>query len=174
MTGASYHRGNSNQVVSTPDNFLEAVVLRFGQLDFDLAANKETSVAGPKYLGPGSQYCEDALSARWDKDLLDLDVVCPFDFGRTLWLNPPYSNIAPWAEKAATCWRRHGWLLFLVPSSTGARWFQEHLVPRAMVLELVGRLTFRGQSTPYPKDLVLACFGFGIVGRAAWDWRLQP
>jgi hypothetical protein len=38
------------------------------------------------------------------------------------------------------------------------------------VLALNGRITFVGQKDPYPKDTILACFGFGVSGFDIWTW----
>jgi hypothetical protein len=39
-----------------------------------------------------------------------------------------------------------------------------------MVLPLNPRLTFVGEKDPYPKDLMLSCFGFGVTGCKQWRW----
>jgi hypothetical protein len=87
-----------------------------------------------------------------------------------LWLNPPFGNITPWAKKCAEFRDRKGWTLLLVPASVGAKWFQTWVVPNAHVIELTDRITFVGSTQPYPKDMILACFGFGMTGRSAWAW----
>jgi phage N-6-adenine-methyltransferase len=155
-TGAGLARHRSAQDVQTPANFIEAVERRFGRIHLDLAATEENAQADLRW-GPGSKV-PDSLVEDWTKR------------EGLLWLNPPYGDIEPWARKCATCRDRSGWLLFLVPASVGANWFHEHVVPNSHVLELRDRLTFVGSSQPYPKDLLLSCFGFGMTGRSAWHW----
>ena len=61
-------------------------------------------------------------------------------------------------------------ILLLVPASIGANWFAEHVHQRAYVLALQGRLTFDGHTQSFPKDLILAVYGWG-PGFGVWSWR---
>jgi phage N-6-adenine-methyltransferase len=158
-TGAGLARHQSVQDVQTPKEFIDAIEKRFGILRIDLAATNNNCQA-QLHFGPGSQ-SPDALVEDWSVR------------GGNLWLNPPFGDIAPWAAKCATCRDRADWLLFLTPASVGSNWFHEHVVPNAHVIELRDRLTFVGSTAPYPKDLLLACFGFGITGRSSWHWDLR-
>lgn len=161
-TGASMARGKSKQDYATPQDFRDAIVKRFGMPGFDLAASSGNMFAD----GIGSYFSEDAdaLSKSWEMT----SGVRP-DF-RWNWLNPPFGNIAPWAEKCATESQRGARILFLVPASVGANWFQEWVVPHAHVIELAPRLCFDGKS-PFPKDLVLAAYCCGLTGRSFWRWK---
>jgi phage N-6-adenine-methyltransferase len=154
--GAGLARHQSKQDVQTPEEFILAVEARFGLLKFDLAATDENSQAN-QHWGPGSKV-PDSLVEDWTLR------------EGVLWLNPPFGDIATWAAKCATCRDRSGWLLFLTPASVGSNWFQQHVVPNAHVIELRDRLTFVGSADPYPKDLLLSCFGYGMTGRSAWHW----
>lgn len=156
-TGAGLARHRSNQSVATPHNFISAVEERFGELAFDLAASeKNTRVTGCFF-----DERQNSLTQNWGALV------------GNLWLNPPFANIAPWARKCAERANDNRWTLVLVPASVGANWFQEHVAPFAFVLELTDRITFAGSKDPYPKDLILCCFGFGVVGRAPWHWNKQ-
>lgn len=149
----------SVQEVSTPRNFIDAVEARFGQLHVDLAASTENAKA-PRFIGEE----EDSLASEWRR----------FG-GRRMWLNPPFGEIAPWSAKCAATSRLlkpSGRIFLLVPASTGANWFAEHVWRRARVLFLQGRLTFEGHDAPYPKDLVLAVYG-ARPGAEIWDWRRE-
>jgi phage N-6-adenine-methyltransferase len=161
-TGPTVKRHKSPTEYSTPADFIAAVTRRFGRIEWDLAATAENKKAecyfGPDHKQPDSR---DALAQDW-RPLVG--------YGGTLWLNPPYDPIRPWTEKVATTRSRAGWTLFLCPSSTGAAWFQENLVPNAYILDLSPRLSFDGKN-PFPKDLVLACVGFDVVGRGFWRWK---
>lgn len=160
-TGAALARHRSKQEVGTPQNFLAAVQSRFGRIHWDLAANRENSVAGMNYFGPGSTFAENSLIVPWSRSNRA---------GGPYWLNPPFGTIEPWAAKCATCRGMPRWTLLLVPAAVGSNWFQRHVAPNALVLELTDRITFVGQEQPYPKDLILGCFGFGVIGRAPWHW----
>ena len=159
LGGARVSSGSDSvQEVGTPRVFLDAVESRFGTLEFDLAANRENTVCGPMFYGPGSGLQEDSLRAWWGNKPL------------VMWLNPPYSNIAQWAEKCARDRHPEGRIAFLVPASVGSNWFADHVDGKALVLFLRPRLTFVGHTAPYPKDLILALYG-EKPGYECWRWR---
>lgn len=159
-------RGRSKQDYGTPVDFLTAVQARFGGIAVDLASHVDNHVA-PNWFGPGSALVEDSLQHDWST------------LNGTLWLNPPFADIAPWAAKCSSVRDRLGWTLMLTPASVGTEWFAEHVMDKALVLFLSPRMAFEG--TPvnpktgrpdgYPKDLMLACFGFGARGFATWRWK---
>jgi phage N-6-adenine-methyltransferase len=159
-TGVSLARHKSRQDIGTPPEFIEAIARRFGPVVFDLAANSDNAVC-EDYYGPGS-ICENSLVVPWSFN------------GRARlgnwYLNPPFANIAPWAEKCSHYWERRGFLFLLVPSARGSNWFQQHVKSFAQVMDLTDRIQFVGQSCKYPKDLLLAVYGFGFVGNSAWHW----
>ena len=161
MTGAAFNRGSSAQDYQTPPEFLAAVADRFGRIDWDLAAN-DRNAACPRYLGPGSHVSDDSLAVDW------LEVVGPRSIA---WLNPPFANIAPWAERCARLRDRGGWTLLLVPASVGTNWWAEHAHGKGFAFWLSPRITFVGETHPYPKDLSLVAWGFGVNGVATWRWK---
>ena len=151
--------GLSKQDYATPKIFIDAVKRRFNIREFayDLAASLENTKA--KYF-----FCEeqDSLKQDWTK------------LKSPMWLNPPYSNIAPWAEKCErTTWvnPHTRQIYFLVPASVGANWWAQHVDKRALVLLLNGRISFDGIG-PYPKDCALICYGVA-PGYAVWRWKDQ-
>jgi hypothetical protein len=86
-TGAQFARGASKQNYETPADFIRAVETRFGRLTVDLACSPENAKAPDRFY-------EDRLPA-WPREGL-------------LWLNPPFSNIAPWASRCAAWQPVHG------------------------------------------------------------------
>ena len=165
MTGASFNRGASRQTYRTPPEFLAAAKGRFGRLAWDLAADAESSVSAlDHYYGPGSPYAEDALAIDWA-----LDSNLPVS--GTLWCNPPFATIAPWAAACSSLRDRAGWTLLLVPASVGTEWWARHVHGVGYALWLSPRLTFDGCRDPYPKDLALVAYGYGVTGAAPWRWR---
>jgi hypothetical protein len=159
--------GRSEQTVATPRDFLDAVEKRFGKMTWDLAATSANAITrNGNYFGP--DHCvtgrRDALINDWTK--------------RTgnLWLNPEFGDIAPWVKKCAELdlMGRHSGrlarLFLLVPASVGSNWFHEFVFSRALVLFLSPRLTFVGHTQAYPKDLLLACYGFK-PGFEWWRWK---
>lgn len=84
------------------------------EFDFglDAAASVENAKV-PQFL----TIKDDALSCCWASRLL------PFA-GRTVWINPPYSNIPPWLEKAKLeAVKNHIISVLLIPHSPDAAWW---------------------------------------------------
>lgn len=154
-TGATLNRGRSNQAWGTPWEFIRACVHRFGPISHDLAAGVDNRKAN-EFFGE----MDNSLVQDWTR----LD--------GNLWLNPPFANIGTWAEKCAvTSARRRGFILFLTPASIGTEWFEAYVHHRAVVLALSPRLTFEGADDPYPKDLMLSVYGYGLSGFNTWRWK---
>jgi DNA (cytosine-5)-methyltransferase 1 len=152
-TGASMDRAHSRQDYATPREFLAAVEKRWGAMEFDLAADAHNSVCGSYYYGPG----EDSLAESWA-------------LSGNLWLNPPFSDISPWAKKCSETALKLGRIFLLVPASIGSNWFAKYVHPYAFIYALQGRLSFDGKA-PYPKDCMLCVYGMDDVGFTIWDWR---
>jgi phage N-6-adenine-methyltransferase len=154
-TGASLNRHNSEQIVCTPPEFLDAVARRFGRPTWDLAATRENSVSGPDRCFTEA---DDGLAQKWP--------------GGLCWLNPPFGGIEKWAAKCAEERERGVKILLLVPASIGSCWFRDHIQGKALVVPLAGRVKFVGHATGFPKDLMLCVYGFGVTGFAEqWEWR---
>lgn len=149
-------RGSSKQDYGTPEAFLDAVMARFGRIQYDLAATVENAVTnGTAFFGPE----EDSLTRRWN------------EIPGLLWLNPPFANIAPWAKKCAEESARGAKVAFLTPASVGSVWFREHVHGKAYCFGISPRLTFVGEKDPYPKDLMLSLFtSEGYSGFEPWNW----
>lgn len=175
MGGPSINRAESSGDIWTPWEFIRAVENAFGwPVLVDLAAT-ERSTKAKIYIRPD----DDSLEQDWNK------------FWRfharagIMWLNPPYSNIAPWAKKCAATYEYNKQvdIMLLVPASVGANWFWDHVWPYATVYS-VGRMVFDNcfdrktgklVSTVYPKDLILAHYTNMTPSRVLqrWQWR-QP
>ncbi len=151
------------QDYQTPPQFTEAIAKRFGRATFDLAATEGQQIVGAsEYFTPEV----DSLKQSW----ANLGTK-PGPKPRVVFLNPPFSKIAPWAGKLTSeCRWLQRWTLMLVPASVGSEWYRKHVHGKALVLGLSPRLTFVGERTPYPKDLMLVCVGFGAVGFDTWRW----
>lgn len=146
-------RGESRQDYGTPPELKAALERRFGPLAFDLAATAENT------LVPGAYFDEwrNSLVQDWAR------------IGGTLFLNPPFAQIMPWAKKCRAEAEQGARILMLVPAAVGSVWFATHVHRHALVLALVGRITFVGETQPYPKDCMIAAYGWG-VGFDCWRW----
>ena len=149
----------SKQDYRTPCEFFDAVARTFGWMTVDLAGTDSTLC--PLWLGPGSDIAEDALTADW-KTVLD---------GFPGWLNPPFSDLRPWAAKCAAEANGGARVVMLTPSSLGSEWYCDEVQGRALTLVVRPRLTFVGCDAPYPKDLAIHLWGFRMVGLGTWRWK---
>jgi phage N-6-adenine-methyltransferase len=156
-TGPSVNRGRSKQDYGTPWEFIHAVEKRFGPIVWDLAAHAGNAKHANFY-----STVENTLIQPWAK---------AHPTGN-LWLNPEFSDIAPYAQKCALeSASRHGFIFLLTPASIGTDWFASHVNRKALVLGLSPRMTFEGTTDPYPKDLSLSVFGYGLHGFDTWRWK---
>lgn len=156
-SGAGVKRHRSRQDYGTPPAFIAAVEQAFGPLVHDLACGRENAKAPSGYYHPEV----DALARDWAAE---------FPTGN-LWLNPPFAEIEPWAERCARFGAQRSGLIFLLtPASIGTEWFAQHVWGRARVLGVSPRLTFEGERDPYPKDLMLSIFGRATAGFDVWRW----
>lgn len=149
--------GASVQDYGTPPELVRAAAHRFGAITWDLAAHERNAVSD---LWIGEQ--QNSLSVAWSE----------LSHG-VLWLNPPFGAITPWARKCAREAARGARILLLTPASVGANWFWDYVAPHALVLALTPRLTFVGETQPFPKDCILSAFGFGRRGFKRWRWTLD-
>jgi len=157
--GAAHHRGSSEQSVETPKDFITAVknLLGIDEFTIDLAASVDNAQA-KQYITEE----QNSLSVDWT-------VATHAGWG---WLNPPYDNIAPWAEKCAKHGREHANIALLVPASVGSNWYRDFVHRQASVLFLNKRVQFVGHKYPYPKDLLLAIYGpYVLNSHQVWDWK---
>ena len=60
------------------------------------------------------------------------------DWSGRVWLNPPYSEPAPWLDRLL----KHGDGIALVLASTDTKWFHDYVVKAAGLLFIQGRPTF--------------------------------
>ncbi len=149
--------GHSKQTYGTPKEFIQAIEKRFGPIVCDLAAAKENTKAPHFY-----SIKDNSLAQPWAEHYSE----------GVLYLNPPFGGIEGWAKKCAEeSQKRHGLILFLTPSSIGTTYFAEYIHQKAMVLSLSPRLVFEGETSSFPKDLMLSCYGYGFKGFDVWRWK---
>jgi len=152
---APSNKNTSKQDYGTPPEFLRAVEARFGRITFDLAALPENAVA-PYFYSPEV----DSLKQDWRLEGMP----------GVAFLNPPFADIYPWAEKLATCRDLPRWTLMLVPASIDTKWYREHVLGKLMVWGIT-RMKFVGAAGGFPKALMLVGAGFGVTGHGHWKWK---
>src|SRR5678815_366168 len=104
--------GRSKQDYQTPPEFIEAVKRRLdiGWFRHDLAASPTNAQAATFYTEQ-----DDSLKQDWH------------DMDGWLWLNPPFSDIGPWVEKAAFESAMGAHIAMLIPASVGANWWARYV-----------------------------------------------
>jgi len=82
-----------------------------------------------------------------------------------VFLNPPYGRgIADWIRKAIVEARAGAFVVALIPSSTGAGWWHELVIPNASaIVFLRGKLRFGGQRSNAPFWSAVATFGHNLT-----------
>lgn len=158
-------RGKTKQDYGTPWAFIHAVEKRFGPVVCDLAAHAGNAKASVYY-----DAARDTLTVPWAVEHPN----------GLLWLNPEFGNIEPYAAKCVLESReRHGLIAMLTPASIATAWYADYVHAKAFVLGISPRLTFEGTAPnpktgrvePYPKDLMLSIFGYGLHGHGGvWRW----
>lgn len=133
----------------TPRDFF-AMLDAHHRFTLDVAADRENSVV------PG-HFCDNGLIEPWAP--------------HTVWCNPPYSNIAPWVEKAIR--EPYAEIHMLLPVFTETDWFERLLEARATLFFLRPRLKFEGATSNAPFRLMLARFN-GVGGARVYKWREDP
>lgn len=153
-------REKSKQGHRTPPELVEAISIRFGKPTFDLAATRGHQIHTARdYFTPR----QDALRQDWAR--------LPGGLHRVVYLNPPFADLRPWVAKLdAECKGLRRWTLCLLPASMSCRWWDEHVLGKCQALG-VSRVTFLGSRTPFPKDLALLAYGYGLSGVGFWAWK---
>lgn len=154
MTEPAQKPGRSKQDYGTDPKFLAAIERRFGKIGFDLAARADNAVVLDFYSPE-----QDSLKQDWT--LPGVQVA---------FLNPPFADIRPWAEKCESVRNLPRWTLMLVPASMGSRWWADHVLDKCQA-DGITRITFVGETIGYPKDLALLAYGFGVKGHGFWPWK---
>jgi phage N-6-adenine-methyltransferase len=155
MTEPAQKPGRSKQDYSTPPEFLAAVARRFGRIDFDLFASDANAVGKAWFTAE-----QDAFAQSWE--------LAPWI--RVAWANPPFGDLRRVVAKAEECRHLPRWTLVLCPASMGSLWWRDHVLGKCHA-DGIPRLTFVGETAPYPKDLALLAYGFGVSGTGFYDWR---
>ena len=71
------------------------------------------------------------------------------NWGGRIWMNPPYSNVAPWVAKAYRSRNMCEIIVCLLPASTDTKWFHSFVYRKAGLLFIKGRISFEYKNTTY-------------------------
>lgn len=154
----------SKQDHATPPLFLHAVEQAFGaRFLLDLACNKENRKCEAGIMLP-----ENSLELDW-VERLEAAKKALFRPAADAWLNPPFRGVEPWMKKCGEESARGMRIVSLTLSSIGTGWYRDCIEGKALSLVLRKRITFCGQPTGFPKELMITLWGFGLTGLGFWD-----
>ncbi len=79
------------------------------------------------------------------------------DWGSCNFVNPPYSEISKWVEKAYNENKKGKTVVMLIPSRTDTKWWHEYIMKANEIRFIKGRLKFSGHknSAPFPSAVVV-------------------
>lgn len=120
---------------TTPQPFFDALNAEF-HFTLDAAASPDNALCA-RYFTPE----DDGLKQSWA--------------GHTVWCNPPYNEVGKWAEKAAREAERGITSVLLTFARTDTKWFHAHVLGKAEIRYVKGRLRFGGGGTAPCPSLVL-------------------
>ena len=85
------------------------------------------------------------------------------DWGTSVFVNPPYSNITSFLEKAhKELHKQSKIIVFLVPSRTDTKWFHNFVYHQAELRFIKGRLKFGMSKNSAPFPSMICIFKTGI------------
>jgi site-specific DNA-methyltransferase (adenine-specific) len=72
-------------------------------------------------------------------------------------MNPPYSDIVPWIQKAQQQAELGKIVVALLPAKVDTRWFHEYIYNKHEIRFIKGRLKFNGhkENAPFPSMIVI-------------------
>jgi phage N-6-adenine-methyltransferase len=115
-------RWNSDEW-QTPNALLD-FLRRFFHFDVDVCATAQTAKCRRFFSRE-----QDGLKQEWKA-------------GEVHWMNAPYSQAARWARKADQEAKCGAIVIGLFANRTSTKWYRDHVVPSALIVQLHGRLCF--------------------------------
>lgn len=136
MQDAKYRNGSyeksGNDLWGTPKHMIKELEEEFGEL-FDPC---------PPF------HSFDGLSISWHRE-------------KVCFVNPPYSEMALWVEKAYNEWKLGSTIILLIPPRTDTRYFHDYINLNAEIRFIKGRVKFihpdtgEGKAAPFPSIYVI-------------------
>ncbi len=170
-------KNKTNQIVATPPEFIAAVEKRFGLLHCDVCA-RQSNAKAPLYIGdPRTEPASVPPGLPMRVGLNGLSCVWPNPGPKQWnWMNPPFKDTPDWLAKIH---QERVRTLVLVLASVGSVWYRDLVENQAAVYFLGPRLTFVGETHPYPKELMLLAYDFDLLEQRLLNlvpsqWRWKP
>lgn len=142
MNGDSVCFSRKSDEWETPQNLFDQLTEEF-HFTFDAAANRENTKCGASY----ADNIGDALSIDWRIH----------SQGGAIWLNPPYSQVGLFIEKAYREFQSGALVICLIPARTDTKWWHNFVMKATEIRFIKGRLKFGSSknSAPFPSAIVL-------------------
>lgn len=124
---------------ATPQEFFDKLDWRFGKFTLDPCATCENHKTKKYYTME-----DDGLAQDWG--------------GETVFVNPPYSHISSWIEKAYTESRKPNTkVVLLIPARTDTRYWHNYVMRGREIHFIKGRLKFGNSknSAPFPSAVIV-------------------
>jgi site-specific DNA-methyltransferase (adenine-specific) len=79
------------------------------------------------------------------------------EWGWKSFVNPPYSELKHWAEKAVREWKKGKTVVMLIPSRTDTKYWHEYIMQATEIRFIKGRLKFGNSknSAPFPSAIIV-------------------
>lgn len=79
------------------------------------------------------------------------------EWGNSNYVNPPYSNISKWCEKAFKEWLLGKTVVMLIPSRTDTKYWHDYIMKANEIRFIKGRLKFGDSknSAPFPSAIIV-------------------
>lgn len=119
----------ANDLWATPQYIFDWLNSEF-HFDLDAAANELNHKCNKYFSTDMEDYPEGAFAFNWHT------------FGKTIWLNPPYSDPYPWVKKAYEEGQKGATVVCLLPADTSTKWFHEYVLNKSEVRFVLGRIKF--------------------------------
>lgn len=97
----------------------------------------------PCLINDGKLHPKDMLGSSWD--------------GKSIYVNPPYKDLAKWIKKCHDEWNKNKTVVMLIPARTDTKAFHEYIYHKAELRFIKGRLCFddSGKPAPFPSMIVV-------------------
>ncbi len=124
----------------TPKYVFKWLESRFAWFHIDGCAT-EANALRPKWIGKGSEICEDFLSEKLFEKLVDETAeACE---ALRIFVNPPYSNPLPFIKRASKLKKSGHLVVMLLPADKSTRWYKVIQENASEVIDIVGgRINF--------------------------------
>jgi len=144
MTDLTACFSSKNNSWATPWDIFNKINKEYGPCDLDVCATKENTK------------CERYFTEEQNGLIQPWEGIC--------WLNPPYSEIITWVNKAAKevyIFNNAERIICLIPARTDTKYFHQYVAPYAHVIFIKGRIKFEGAKNSAPFPSILAIYGKG-------------